>query len=480
MREYPLKTGMRWMLGLLLAGAAAGALAGESGADTATRIQQLEAMMQQMLAQRTEQDRQMQAVAAELQAMRQQIAQGREDAPKEPAKRKGEPVLASFKNGIVFEDGSGNWQLAINGRIQADGRAFNPDPAAADTWSLRRARLGAVVTFHKDYAVRVEGEYSGSGTTLTYGHLDINRFKAARLRIGQFKPQYGLERSLSSNFLDFLERSMADALLGGTFDRGVMLHGAPLDGLYYSAAWINGSNGDENDVEYDNKDLMARVTGNLARFAGWKDAVVHVGGFYSHGRQESGSAIPVLQTEARGYRLFETDNNNRLTDSVDRTRGGIELALARGPFKLQGEYIRAGFDGRDFHRDMSAWYASLNWLVSGERFADAYREGVFGRISPKQHFAFGGAGWGALQLGVRYSRFDGDDFVTGNATGTGKLAAGRSNGADAWTLGANWILNPNLRLAANYVHTHFDSEVSSKGVVFGDEDAITMRAQFDF
>lgn len=453
------------------------AYAGE--ADPDARVMQLEQMMQQLMQQRAEQDKQMQVMAEELKAMQQQMAQGKENDLKERGKSKGEPVLASFKDGVSFEDGSGNWKLAINGRVQVDARAFDPDESAADTFSVRRARLGATMTLYKDYTARVEGDYSSGTTSLTYAYFDINKFKQAKIRLGQFKLFYGLERSMSTNFTDFQERSLADALLGGTFDRGVMVHGAPIAGVYYSAAYINGNNGDESDVKYDNKDLMARVTGNIAEFAGWKDAVVHVGGFYATGRQEGKSAIPSLQTEARGYKFFETADN-KFSAAVDRTRDGIELALANGPFKLQIEYIRADFDGHGFDRGMSAWYASLNWLVSGESFASAYKDGAFGRIIPKNDFKSGGTGWGALQLGVRYSSFDGDDFVNGNTAGEGKLAVGKSNEADAWTLGANWILNPNVRLVANYVHTSFDMPVMSAGKTYDDEDALTMRAQFDF
>jgi phosphate-selective porin OprO/OprP len=451
-------------------------------ADPDARIQKLEQMMQKMLQQRAEQDKQMQIMAEELKAMQQQMAQGKEHDLKERGKSTGQPVLANFQDGVSFEDDSGNWKLAINGRVQADARAFDPDESAADTFSVRRARLGATMTLYQDYVVRVEGEYSGNSTSMTYGYFDINKFKQAKIRLGQFKPLYGLERSTSTNFTDFQERSMADALLGSTYDRGIMLHGAPVGGMYYSAAYLNGNNGDESDTVRDSKDLMARLTGNVAEFAGWKDAVVHVGGFYASGRQEGKSSIPTLQTEARGYKFFETADAtaNKFTDAVDRTREGIELALARDPVKLQGEYIRTEFDGRGFDRDLSAWYASVNWLATGESFAAAYKDGAFGRIRPKNNFKSGGAGWGALQLGIRYSSFDGADFVTGNLAGTGKLAANKSNGVDAWTLGANWILNPNVRLVANYIHTSFDDTLTVSGERYDDEDALTMRAQFDF
>ena len=118
--------------------------------------------------------------------------------------------------------------------------------------------------------------------------------------------------------------------------------------------------------------------------------------------------------------------------------------------------------------------------MTGETFASTYKDGMFGRLRPKQEFTWGGDGWGALQLGARYSKFDGSDFVTANAAGSGQLATG-SNEFDTWTLGANWILTPYVRLIANYVHTSFDMPVTPPGgKTINHEDAITMRAQVDF
>jgi len=495
----------RKLVALVLASIIPGAYAAEE--DSAARIKQLEAMMQQMQQQRAEQDKQMQVMAEELKAMQQQMANAKEEDVKERGKSKGTPVLAAFKDGVTFEDGSGNWQLAINGRVQADYRQFSPDADAADTFSLRRARLGGTMTFYKDYVVRVEGEYSGSSTSLTYGYFDINKWKAAKIRMGQFKPFYGLERSMSTNFTDFQERSMADSLLGSTYDRGVMVHGSPIAGLNYSVAYINGSGtSDENNAREDTKDLTARVTGNLAEFAGWKDAVIHVGGWYAKGDQGSrrlASVIPTGQTEGRGLQFFSTTCStaacggtsataSAFKDNVERTRGGGELAMAYGPVKLQGEYIRTEFEGPNYERDIDAWYASAVWNVTGEPFAAMYKDGIFGRLKPKTNF--GANGWGALQLGVRYSKFDASDFKSTNTAGTGVLTNNpasttdgvlvATNEADAWTLGANWILTPNTRLIANYVHTSFDTPITvranNSNDTFDDEDAFTLRAQFDF
>lgn len=439
--------------------------------------------------------------------MQQQMANAKEDKVKEKGKSQDTPVYAAFKDGITFEDGSGNWKLAINGRVQADYRQFSPDEDAADTFSLRRARLGGTLTFYKDYAVRVEGEYSGGSTTLTYGYVDINKFQAAKLRLGQFKPFYGLERSMSTNFTDFQERSLADALLGSTFDRGVMLYGSPTPGFTYSLAYVNGTGtADENNAKVDGKDYTVRLTGNFAELMDWKNAVVHIGGFYADGNEASSRQagfVPIGQTEGRGAQFFATTcasaacgatTANALNEHVGRTHSGFETAIAYGAIKLQGEAINTSFEGDGFSRDMDAWYASVMWNVTGESFADMYKEGIFGRLRPKNNYKAGADGWGAFQVGLRYSKFDASDFKTTNAAGTGVLlnnVAGTSDGllvatneAESWTLGLNWIFNPNVRVITNLVRTNYDTpivvRVNGVNKTLDNEDALTMRAQFDF
>jgi phosphate-selective porin OprO/OprP len=278
-----------------------------------------------------------------------------------------------------------------------------------------------------------------------------------------------------------MERAMTESLLGPVFDRGIMLHGAPLNGVYYNLAYVNGTgqNADESSAKSDSKDYSLRVVGNLAQWAGWKDSVVHLGGFYAHGKQAASASAPnalapKLRTEGRGVEFFKVAD---VTSNTDRTSSGFESALAYGPVKYQGEYIHANFDGNGFDRDMSAWYASLQWLVTGEHYAGMYKNGAFGGIVPKNNFRYGNGGWGAFELGARYTHFDASDF---NAVLASTVTTVYTDGADAWTLGAKWILNPNAQIQLNYVHTAFDSPIVLNGRTDDNEDAMNMRVQFDF
>jgi len=502
--------------------------------DTEARIQQLEQMVQQMQQQRAEQDKQIEMLTKELVAIENHVTQSKTTKSEERGKSEGKPVFAAFKDGIAFEDGSGDWKLQINGRVQADYRfagntewspgyvdntaAGTKDNGAWDSFSIRRARLGASFTFLKDFTARVEGEYSneaiGNKATMamTYGYVDFTRWKGAKIRMGQFKPLFGLERSESTNFTDFAELSLATTngpAFTSTYDRGLMVLGDPLPWLNYNAYVVNGSAQNNDDIN-TRKDIGGRVNANLAQLADIKNAVIHVGASASDGsvgftNQASNKGTLKAYTEGAGSsnygkEFFSIAGLTGFDNTPDRSRWGVETALAYGPLKFQSEYIHANFEGSTtatttYDNDINAWYANLSWLVTGESWADAYKSGIFGRIKPKRNFD-DKDGWGALELDLRYSKFDASDFqsmLVKNATPSinpayvapatcvaPKTCNIYTSEANAWTVGAKWILTPNARITLNYVHTNFDTPVR---INLKTEESLhegILRAQFDF
>jgi phosphate-selective porin OprO/OprP len=484
---------------VLLANAiATNAWAGE--AELESRIKQLEETLKAIQQQRAEQDKQLEVLTKELVGVENQLTQSKNTKAEEKGKSKGNPVFASAKDGLVFDDGTGDWSMQFNGRIQADYRSIDPHQWKNDSWDIRRARLGGTFNFLKDFAVRIEGEYSNTNdgskatTALTYGYLDWKHFPGAKVRIGQFKPIFGLERGESTNFTDFQELSLATAtgaVFNSTYDRGVMLFGSPLKGVNYNAYWVNGS-GQNNDAMQNGKDVGGRVAINLADHMKVNNSVIHVGFSGSKNTvQKSSAAATGNSTALSGYTESNGVTSNSIAyekttatkffstttfsdGNVEKTRLGFETALAYGPVKFQGEYIGANFDGKNIDKDIDAWYASVTWLLTGEAYASSYKDGMFGRITPNRNFTFGQDGWGAFELGLRYSKFDASDFknILSSSSYTSE--------ADAWTGGAKWIVNPNARILLNYVHTNFDTPIIINSKPSSNEDAVTMRAQYDF
>jgi phosphate-selective porin OprO/OprP len=176
----------------------------------------------------------------------------------------------------------------------------------------------------------------------------------------------------------------------------------------------------------------------------------------------------------------------------------LEGAVAFGPVKLQAEGTQVSYSGTStggvgFDRGVDVYYVSAAWWITGETWASAYRNGLFGRIIPKNNLRIGEPGWGALMVGLRYSRLDGTDFKLaqsagnpgGNPTGTGQLAPGFTNKADAYTLGLTWVVAPQLRFYLDYIQTEFDTPVAitaTGGIATttDKEKAINFRAGIDF
>ncbi len=425
-------------------------------------------------------------------------------------------MVGSFSDGIKWESTDKKNSFTLGGRIQLDYRNFGGEDALlADTFDIRRAYLTAQGKFWDYYTFDLTGDFAGlsgsnsisttttcsadpctganiTSTTATNlrqtSHLDVAWFnvgwwQSAQFRFGQFKMPMSLEEQTSSRFIDFQERSMMNAYVPAK-ERGAMLHGTPTPGLFYGLAVSTGEgkNNNENNTSVDGTDYIARVGVNVAEFVGHKNAVYHLAGAYSTGTIAT-SAVPNGRTEGRGINFFSSAAFTGV--DVDRTRAGLEAAFAYGPVKLQGEYLKANYSGRstagvDFDREIDVWYAGVNWLITGETYAESYRNGAFGRIRPKANFSPKGAGWGAWELGLRYTNFDAGDFNNTNPAGTGVLSSSATNKAQAYTLGMKWMPTPNTRFLLNYVKTDFDTTVTSNSKKADDEKAITFRAQFDF
>ncbi len=423
--------------------------------------------------------------------------------------------------GLVLEDPAGRWRLQPSVKVQADYRALAPDYTSADGFLIRRARIGLGATFFSDYTVYLEEDFANQNTNpstsyptpiTTYAYGEWSHFKSARVRVGQFKPYFGLDNTVQDVNTDFLERGLQQSLLQNlTYDRGVMVFGAPgLPGFYYSAALTNGSGqgtdrpqGNLQETQTGGHEYTVRFTENLAEPLKLDGAVIHLGVSAKRGAGVNSGANPYRaateQTEARGLTFFIPAFFNSAGESssnIERTITNLEEALAWGPVKLQAEYTRARYEGTrsspgnalSYSRDLKAGYATFGWLLTGEHYANFYKDGVFSRPIPRKNFTPGESGFGLWELDVRYSWFDGSDFNGRNAANTGQLGTSTSfpqitagtDAAHAVTLGLRWMPNPNARIIFNWVRTQFRTPVTVNGHSTDYENALETRFQLDF
>jgi phosphate-selective porin OprO/OprP len=450
--------------------------------------------------------------------------QGEKEAAEE--KKKGE-IKASFKDGIVFESGDKKHSMAVTGRVHFDYRDISgydesndPDTTTiADQFEVRRARIGVKGKFYEHIGYEIVTNAVGSNANLIdTAWVNLGWWKPAQFQFGRFKQAMSLEELTSSNNITFAERSFVNALVPGK-RLGAMVHGEPTAGLYYGLSVFQNSF-NEADNEDDGKFVGGRLAANLAQMAGWKDSVLHVGVSGYDGEwstkptttsQNSASAttrstIFGFRTEGRGlsniFRAQISGDNALATPggtassnaSVEQSAGGIELAGSYGPVKLQGEYVRADFDAEynednplaadhaQVEGDVKAWYVAASWMLTGENYADTYKGGAWGSIKPSNPFSLEtGKGKGAWELALRYSKFDASEVEVKDA-GLGARLQGTDK-ADAYTVGLNWYLNPNLRFMLDYVYTDYDTEFSPIDTGLPAEDsekALVLRGQFAF
>jgi phosphate-selective porin OprO/OprP len=433
------------------------------------------------------------------------------------SKTKVTPVLKEKDKNFTIESPNGENSISLTGRVHFDGRAYdyNRDdngagPTAstassvgADTFDIRRARIGIKYKFGKYYSGEVTANTVGtSSDVLDVGYLDVAWFEQAKFRFGQFKMPFSLEQLTSSNNIGFIERSFVDSFIPAK-ERGLQVFGEPVPGTTYALAMSNGTTstgssitGAEGDVRVDNKDFIGRFTVNFAELMKNKEAVFHLGAAFSAGDSPANTGFGSFRTEARGATYFTAPalatQTAGLDKTLDRKRYGLEFAAATGPFKIQTQYVKVdhSFQGASaIDADIKTFYVEGLWALTGEKHADRYKAGAFGGIKPTKEFDASTFTGGAWELGARYSSLDASDFNSGLSGGIISAASTGFTRVKGYTVGVKFLPNMNSRFMLEYVGTDFENPtgtavanggINVNGKMETQEKAFMFRTQFMF
>jgi len=411
-------------------------------------------------------------------------------------------------------------QAKVTGRVQFDVRDHRSnasvvddrDSAAyADNFEIRRARIGVSGTINNDISYEVVGNAVGSSTNFVdTAFANYGFIKAAQFRAGRFKQPFSLEELTSSNSIDFMERSYGNQVVPGK-RLGMMLHGEPLKGLSYGLSVFQPDFTQKDNSQDFNSNRAVRVAANFAEIGKIDNTVLHFGAgkttgsdkvahtSSSGGGTSTTAAVLNLAAENRGtksvYRV-RLDGPALTTGgysapaqtftNIEKSLQGLELAVARGPFKFQMETFDTDLTASNAVGDAAvlgykADYVELMYNITGESWSKAYKGGAFSGISPDSVFMkdYGGVvgnGIGAWQVGFRQSTYKVAETLTG-VTSTG------SKGGKTDTFALNWILNNNARAMLNYSETKFDTSftpIDTSGNKIDKERTISLRTQVNF
>ena len=186
-----------------------------------------------------------------------------------------------------------------------------------------------------------------------------------------------------------------------------------------------------------------------------------------------------------GARLIDTGN----IDNADRiATTGLEAFWVGGPVKLQGEYMSTKVSRTTSAPSFkgTGGYISAVWNLTGETWG--YKAGVPTTPLPNEPES------GMWQLGLRYDTMDLNDGAATVVGNTATIAGVLGGESSTWSLGANWYLRSNFKLALNYVKVDsskflgktsatYSRNPAYNGVTFNrvvddNPDIIEFRAQF--
>ena len=404
-----------------------------------------------------------------------------EDAAARAAK---DPVVSLSPKGLSIKSpASDGIEVKFKALVQGDGRFFLGDDRNPqnDTFLLRRVEPSIEGSWGPLLGFRLQAQLAGDTATLNEAYLDLKFDPRATLRVGKFKQPFGLEQLQSAGNLATIERGLPSELTPAR-DVGVQLQGELAGStLNYAVGVFNGTVDGRDAATASNPDNEFEATARVFwepfknSANAWSGLGVGIATSVGDNVGAGNSFLPRYRTPGQvqffGYR------SEAAADGLHR-RWSPQAYYYVGPFGLLGEYVTSEQEvkllsganaGRVKHLENTAWQVSGSWVLTGE---DASYKGV---ARPNHPFTTGAAGWGAFELVTRYGELDVDDdafpLFANPATSASRV--------QAWSVGLNWYLTQNLKLATTYTQASFDGGAAN-GADREDEKTLFTRAQISF
>jgi phosphate-selective porin OprO and OprP len=419
--------------------------------------------------------------------------------PAAAPKKDAAPPLTAGWNGEHFFIRSPDGQFSISpyGYVDNDHRAYKGDGAPSDTFVIRRARFGFQGNFgsHFDFALLTDANAT-SGAIIRDVYLNVRIRPEFQFQAGQFKEPFAQETGMGATNLDFVERGLQSLLYpcAGTAYRcpGITLHG-DIDGgvMQWWAGAFNGRNGVAPNLTNE-----PEFTGRV-RFYPWRKSKndwfkqFAFGGSIAHGRTRGLSndlsfngTIPDV-----AYNFFPSLHVNGPTERYEG-----EFTYIKGSYAVRGEYVQlqqqrygTGSEqvgGLGFLTlpgiGSKGWNIHTTYILTGEKKPEngtpRVKHPLFGPDTPGGK----GRGWGAWEIGVRYSGIQANapaaNFLSFYTPG---FVPQYNFHTDQITFGINWYLNYWIKYQFN-VNVDQLKDPSVTGQVPQNFVSLTQELQFRF
>ncbi len=427
------------------------------------------------------------------------------------------PVFEAGENGFKISSSDKKHQVRIRGAVQTDGRFFIDDNSftATDRFELKQARVWLEGYFFKNIYFKIMPDFAATNI-LPDAYLDYAYHPAASLLVGKYKSPLSLERLQGDADGTFLERAFP-SYLASNRDVGIQLHGAfskpgyktdtvagPIDTkntFTYQIGVTNGS-GDDGSIDKssagtaDNKEINGRVFAHPFQHTGysWLEGFgLGVAGSVGNPDKQAlnNQSTPLGRSKYLDYastyvKTPASGNTAAVLYGTPTSDGATSRIYPQaywysGPFGAMGEYVVstqhlagtsvATTKSVNVKQENKAWQILGSYVVTGE-------DNTFAGVKPIQNFDPLKGTWGALQLAARYSELDVD-----NSTFVILDPSKSATKARAWTVGANWYLNSNAIIRADYENVSFSGGAGTSSTKVTDrpnEQIFATRFQLSF
>ncbi len=428
------------------------------------------------------------------------------------------PVFEAGENGFKISSSDKKHQVRIRGAVQTDGRFFIDDNNFAvtdrqDRFELKQGRVWLEGYFFNNIYFKIMPDFAASNI-LPDAYLDYAYHPAASLLVGKFKPSISLERLQGDADGTFLERAFP-TYLASNRDVGIQLHGAfgkpgykaetvagPIDAKNTFIYQIGVSNGSGDDGSIDksapdtdnNKEVVGRLFAHPFQHTGltWLEGLgLGVAGSVGNPDKQAlkNQATPLGRTNYLNYastyvKTAAVGSTPAVLYGTPTSDGAASRIYPQaywfaGPFGAMGEYVIstqhiAGTNQANksvnVKQENKAWQVLGSYVVTGE-------DNTFSGVKPIRNFDPLKGNWGALQFAARYSELDVD-----NSTFVILDPSRSATKARAWTVGANWFLNSNAIIRADYENVSFSGGAGSIARVTDrpNEQVFATRFQLSF
>jgi phosphate-selective porin OprO/OprP len=269
--------------------------------------------------------------------------------------------------------------------------------------------------------------------------LDFPLPRKLTLSVGKQKEPISMERLTSMVYLPMQERSaVADAVLTAR-NVGAVLSGTALkQRLTWAGGLFNDAIDHGQSLDESASQLVGRATW-LPYLSQDESHLVHLG--LGVRRSNTREGVHIRTTPEFNSAPLFVDSGFFAADNA--TSYNAELSWRKGPYWVAAETIVSEVDapvvGDPVFR---GHHVTGSWSISGEVREYNKRSAVFHSLPVARSVREGG--WGAWELGLRWSAFDASDGLIDG----GEL--------DILSLGLNWWLTPTFSASVNYRHVTLD------------------------